>query len=179
MGSRRRTIRRVQSPIQNTCLPDASTRPTRIAVTGQILITLLLLASFVSGVMVWWGKKSQLEEAFAPSWLHTMLIVHGSLNPFLCVLFGYLLCHHIRFGWRMRANMVSGFIMEAAFAGLILTGAGLYYAGSEEWRAKIMMAHHILGVLLPLGLGGHWIMGLVWANKQVTPETPDRSLSGG
>jgi hypothetical protein len=125
----------------------------------------LLLASFVSGILVWRGKHLQLENQETPSWLPDMIVVHGSLNPFLCVLFGYLLCQHIRVGWQMRANLVSGFIMEAAFAGLILSGAGLYYVGAEEWREWISIAHRACGVLLPASLAWHWLAGLAWARR--------------
>ena len=147
-------------------VPDSATRPTHLSAAAQAVVTFLLAASLVSGVLVWRGKHVQLTEGFTPDWLPWAVIVHGSLNPFLCTLFGYLLCQHIRVGWQMRANVISGFIIEAVFAGLILTGVGLYYAGSETWRANLALAHRILGVLLPLGLATHWIAGLAWARKQ-------------
>jgi len=152
--------------------PDPATRPTRLSPAGQAAISLLLLLSLVSGVMIWRGKSIQAQELASPDWLHGAVVLHGALNPFLCVLFGYLLCQHIRVGWQMRANLVSGFLMEAAFAGLILTGAGLYYAGSAEWRERLEWAHRIMGILLPLALASHWIAGLLWAKKAVQGGVP-------
>ncbi|HPU54692.1 MAG TPA: hypothetical protein PLH97_00210 [Verrucomicrobiota bacterium] len=149
-----------------TAKADPASRPTRIAAAGQTVITLLLLAAFVSGALVWWGKRLQLQEGVSPSWLLGALVVHGSLNPALCALFGYLLCHHIRVGWQMRANLLSGFFMEAVFAGQILTGVGLYYAGSEAFRGALSSIHSVLGVLLPVGLAWHWWSGLRWARRQ-------------
>ncbi len=70
-----------------------------------------------------------------------------------------------RLGWQLRANLLTGFSMEVIFAGQILSGAGLYYAGSPEWRNVLVGAHRILGVLLPLGLAAHWLAGTRWAKK--------------
>jgi hypothetical protein len=84
------------------------------------------------------------------------------LNPILCILLGWLLCHHIRRGWQMRANLISGFAMELTFAGLILTGTGLYYVGAE-WRDQLVLAHRVLGLLFPATMALRWITGLRWA----------------
>lgn len=145
---------------------DPSTRPTRIPGLGQILILLVLGLSFVSGALVWWGQTVQAQELVTPAWLRPTLLLHGSLNPVLCILFGWLLCHHIRRGWQMRANLISGFAMEAVFAGLILTGPALYYVGTE-WRDQLILAHRVLGLLFPATLALHWISGLLWARKVV------------
>ena len=101
----------------------------------------------------------------SPPWLHGLLVLHGCLNPFLCALFGFLCCQHIRMGWHLKANLVTGFSIEFVFAGLILSGAGLYYAGSTEWRNTFLWSHRVLGLLLPLGLAAHWAAGLHWAKK--------------
>jgi hypothetical protein len=156
-------------PDPNSQTPDPSTRPTRIPLIGQILILLLLAASFVSGVLMWWGKQVQADEMVTPVWLHGTVVVHGALNPFLCILFGYLLCHHVRVGWQLRANLISGLFMEVAFMGMILSGIGLYYAASPDWREKLVLTHRILGLLLPLGLAGHWVSGLLWARQHRRP----------
>jgi hypothetical protein len=145
--------------------PDPKTRPTRLSCPGQVIVAVLLGASFVSGVMVWYGKRIQADELSSPAWLQPAITVHGCLNPVLCILFGYLVCQHIRVGWQMRANLVTGFLMEAVFALMILSGAGLYYVGDPEWRDRIVFLHQILGVALPLALALHWIAGLCWGRK--------------
>src|SRR5688572_19693874 len=108
-----------------------STRPSRLPALGQLAIALLLFGSFVSGVLIWWGKTVQAHEMVTPGWLRPAFVLHGALNPLLCMLFGYLLCHHIRVGWQLRANLLTGFLMEGVFVGLILTGVGMYYLGEE------------------------------------------------
>ena len=144
---------------------DPSTRPSRLHPLAQALVVLLLLISFASGAMVWWGQTIQLQQSEAPAWLHGCLVVHGCLNPFLCGLFGYLSYQHFRTGWQLRANLVMGFLLEGLFLGLILSGVGLYYAGGEDWRNRLILIHRTLGILLPLGLVGHWVAASRWVKK--------------
>lgn len=144
---------------------NPATRPTRLASWEHWLVAGLLALSFLSGVAVWFGQTVQARELAAPAWLHPMLVLHGALNPFQCALFGWLAFQHIRVGWRMRANLLTGFAMEFVFAGLILTGLGLYYAGSPAWRDGFVWAHRVLGLLLPVSLAVHWVAGLRWAEK--------------
>jgi len=146
--------------------PVPAQRPTRLSVWGQWTVALMLLASFVSGVGIWWGQTIQAEALSTPQWLRPALVLHGALNPFQCVLCGFLLCHHIRVGWQMRANLVSGILMEVVFVALILSGIGLYYS-PEAWRAGIVWSHRVLGLALPVSLGFHWITALFWV-KRVT-----------
>jgi hypothetical protein len=131
---------------------------------------MLLLASFVSGIAIWWGKTIQTEEMVSPSWLRGAVVLHGCLNPVQCVLFGILLCHHIRVGWQMRANLVAGFLLEAVFAALILTGVGLYYA-PDSWHESIEWTHRICGIALPVLLGFHWIAAHFWIRRVTAPAT--------
>src|SRR6266511_5620287 len=144
---------------------DPARRPSRLSLPAHFMVVLLLCLAFLSGLLVWWGQTIQADALETPAWLRTCVVLHGGLNPFLCALFGYLCCQHIRYGWQLRANLVTGLTMEFLFAGLILSGVGLYYAGSKEWREVMVAGHRAMGVLLPLGLGAHWWVGLHWAKK--------------
>jgi hypothetical protein len=155
---------------------DPATRPSRIPLLGQLAVILLLGTSFGSGVLLWWGQTIQARDLATPPWLHGCLVLHGSLNPLLCILFGVLLWHHIRVGWTLRANLLSGFLMEAVFAGLIASGVGLYYIGNDATRASVVLLHRGLGLLLPLTLAAHWFSGIRWAGK-ATPPAPPRNFA--
>ena len=148
---------------------DPAARPSRLPLFTHVVVVLLLSLSFISGLLVWQGQRIEAEIIATPVWLHTWLhasvVLHGSLNPFLCVLFGYLCCQHIRVGWQLRANFVTGITMEIVFGGLILSGVGLYYAGAAESRDVCVQTHRILGLLLAPVLGMHWVAGLRWAKK--------------
>jgi len=144
---------------------DPAARPSRLPLFTHIVVILLLSLSLVSGLLVWQGQRIQTQTMETPVWLHTSLVVHGGLNPFLCVLFGYLCCQHIRVGWQLRANLLTGITMEIVFVGLILSGIGLYYAGAAESRDICVQTHRVLGLVLAPALGMHWIAGLRWAKK--------------
>lgn len=144
---------------------DPGTRPSRLSLLVHVALVVLLAVSFASGLAVWRGQFLQAEELVSPGWLRPALVLHGCLFPLQCVLFGVLLANHVRLGWQLRANLVSGFVMEAVFVGLILTGAGLYYVGAEDWRERIIWTHRLLGLALPVTLGVHWFMGHRWASR--------------
>ncbi len=140
-------------------------RPNRLTRMVHAITLLLLSASFISGILIWRGVYLQEARAENPNWLRTCVVLHGGLNPFLCALFGYFVCDHIRIGWQLRANRLSGFLMETCFAALILTGVSLYYSGSETLRASLVTVHRILGLTLPVCLITHWIAGQRWARS--------------
>lgn len=132
---------------------------------------MLLLLSLISGAVVWWEQtvQSRLDPLDAPASFSVRgwLVLHGWLNPFLCVLFGYLCVQHVHPGWESRASRLSGAAMLIVFGGLILTGAGLYYVGSEGGRTVLVWAHRLLGVLWPLALAGHGWQGIRAAKRTV------------
>jgi hypothetical protein len=140
-------------------------RPSRLSLMIHISVVSMLLAAFVSGVAVWYGETVNAEGAERSFPVHAWRTLHGILNPFLCIIFGYLLCTHIRYGWAMRGNWVSGLLMEVNFALLILTGIGLYYA-PESWRSTAVSTHRLAGVVLPAILTFHWIAAQFWVKKR-------------
>ena len=141
-------------------------RPSRLPLLAHITVVALLLLSFISGALIWYGEyvNDITDLNSTPFNVQPWRVLHGVLNPFLCVLFGSLLIQHIRIGWRIKANRVSGFLMEAVISLLILTGAGIYYA-PESWQEWIAPTHKIFGLLVPLSLTIHWIAAQIWVKK--------------
>ena len=66
---------------------EAATRPSRLPALTHITVVVLLSLSFISGLGVWRGEILQARSLETPAWLHGSLILHGCLNPLLCVLF--------------------------------------------------------------------------------------------
>jgi hypothetical protein len=64
--------------------PDPAARPSRLSVFAHAAVVSLLTLSFVSGILVWRGENLQEHGLETPRWLHGCLVMHGSLNPFLC-----------------------------------------------------------------------------------------------
>lgn len=148
-----------------------SKRPTRLSTPTLAVLGALLTGSLISGLLVWYGQNANshldglgLDPANAfPT--HFWRTIHGLLNPLLCFAFGWLSCEHVPGGWKMQANRASGAVVVAAIGLLILSGAGLYYAGDERLIAACRWTHRLAGVGLPLLLAGHWLAALRWVKN--------------
>lgn len=140
-------------------------RPNRLTPAVHTMTLAVLGLSFVSGVLIWRGVYLQQMHSETPGWLRACVVIHGTLNPFLCALFGYFVCDHIRLGWQLQANRITGLLMEVCFAALILTGIALYYSGGETVRAVCVTAHRVLGLAMPVCLAAHWIAAHRWVQS--------------
>jgi hypothetical protein len=146
-------------------LPPASSRPSRLSIAAHVVVVGSLAISFFSGVALWYGQNASSETLTPPAWLHSARLIHGVLNPVLCAVFGYLVAQHIRYGWALRANWVTGLIMEIAFAALIVSALAVYYADEGGLRSASVWVHRISGAALPVVLTGHWVAARIWIKK--------------
>ena len=92
----------------------------------------------------------------ASAWL---LMLHGGAAMLFLLLLGALVALHVRIGWRLGNNRISGSIMLTLNAVLIVTAFGLYYAGSETLRGWISDIHIAIGLGFPLLIGLHALLG--------------------
>jgi hypothetical protein len=92
-----------------------------------------------------------------PWWLR----VHGAAVMGFLVAFGALLPGHIGRGWRQGLNLGSGLAMLVAAAILTLSGYGLYYVVSDEWRSWTSLLHWTVGLASAPALALH-----VWRGKR-------------
>lgn len=126
----------------------------------RYLLYIVLLALFLSGAAwAYWNHLTALPgdfEASAKSWV---MKIHGGAAMAILVLIGMLLNGHVRFAWRARRNRTNGSIFLSAFAVLIITGYGLYYAGGEKLRAATSWIHLAVGLALPILLLIHILLG--------------------
>lgn len=146
-------------------LPDANSRPSRLGALAHSVVVGALLLSFISGILIWYGQTVSERSFTAPPWMHGCRVLHGILNPLLCGVFGYLVCQHIRYGWALRANWVSGFAMEGVFLLLLVSALPVYYADEGVFRTACVWIHRGAGVSLPAVLLGHWILARIWVRK--------------
>jgi hypothetical protein len=101
--------------------------------------------------------------ASEPLWLR----LHGAAAMAALTVFGSLFPSHIVRAWRLRKNLGSGLSMLCLVLLLVATGYGLYYAGDEETRPWISMAHWIGGMLAAFGLALH-----AWLGKRASQPLP-------
>ncbi|WP_407122599.1 hypothetical protein [Bradyrhizobium sp. STM 3561] len=89
----------------------------------------------------------------------TMLMVHGGVAMLALLLLGALIPVHVLRAWRTRKNRVSGLVMAAFNAVLIVTAFGLYYLGSDAVRPWTSWIHLGAGFSLSLMLPVHVWLG--------------------
>ena len=74
-----------------------------------------------------------------------VITAHGVTACFSVFLFGTISAGHIRVGWILRKNKVTGIGNIVTLSLMILTGLGLYY-GSEEIRDLAVLLHWVSGL---------------------------------
>ncbi len=88
-----------------------------------------------------------------------MLMVHGGAAMLALLMIGALIPLHLLRSWRARKNRVTGSVMAAFNAVLIVTAFGLYYLGSEAVRPWMSWIHIGAGLLLALMFPLHIVLG--------------------
>src|SRR4029077_1191872 len=118
-------------------------------------------ALFITGV-AWLIADARKASASGEDWQGASpywLMIHGGAAMLLLWLLGALFPVHIRRTWTSRRNRFAGTVMVAINALLIVTAFGLYYAGSETLRPWINDAHIAAGLLLPVLILIHVVLG--------------------
>lgn len=119
---------------------------------------LYLICLFVSITGVLWFFSHDLMQADPNDFQRWMLTLHGAASFLATLIFGSMLTNHVRIGWVLKRNLVTGMCVFAIFCVLIITAFLLYY-GSEDYRSYDRWLHIGIGicafVLLPL----HVVLG--------------------
>jgi hypothetical protein len=88
-----------------------------------------------------------------------MLMVHGGVAMLTLMALGALIPLHFLRAWHARKNLVSGLLMAAFNAVLIVTAFGLYYLGSESVRPWMSWIHIAAGTCVALMFPIHVLLG--------------------
>ena len=105
-----------------------------------------------------WQKDISTDEIWQQL-AANMLMLHGGVAMLALLLLGALIPVHLLRAWRSGRNRVSGSIMAALNATLILTAFGLYYLGSENMRPWMSWTHIVAGFTLAVMLPIHVMLG--------------------
>ena len=120
----------------------------------------VLALVFLSGVAwAYWNHLVASPGDFEMSAKAWAMKIHGAAAMAVLVVIGTLLNAHVRFAWRARRNRINGSVFLSAFAVLTITGYGLYYAGGERLRAWTSWIHLAIGLVLPILLLLHILLG--------------------
>ncbi len=123
----------------------------------------ILWGSGALWVLIEWFKDPELGTA--RTLLQTLSMkIHGAIMLVFLAMLGTLLAH-VRRGWILKANRLSGCFNIGINALLALTGWLLYYITDDTARAWTSLIHWSIGLsALPL-LYGHIWLGRAWASK--------------
>ena len=134
--------------------------PIRLKRLQRYFLYGVLALLFLSGVAwTYWNylvASSGDSEMSAKAWA---MKVHGAAAMAVLVLIGMLVNEHVRLAWRAGRNRTNGSVFLSAFAVLTITGYGLYYAGGEKLRAWTSWIHLGVGLVLPILLLIHILLG--------------------
>ncbi len=120
----------------------------------------VLALLFFSGVAwTYWNYLAVSPGDFGTSAKIWTMKIQGASAMAILVLIGMLLSGHVRFAWRAGRNRANGSMFLSAFALLIITGYGLYYAGGERLRAWTSWIHLSVGLVLAILLLIHIFLG--------------------
>lgn len=120
-------------------------------------------ALFVSGLL-WlvfrrWvrveGEFGASAHPLEPWWLK----LHGAAAMAFLLVLGTLVRGHVRLGWKLHQNRLSGSTLLATNALLAATGWALYYVGGESVRAWVSVLHWGLGLAAPALILVHVVRG--------------------
>ena len=88
-----------------------------------------------------------------------MLMLHGITAMIALILLGAMIPLHIQRSWRAGKNRITGSVMVATNAVLVVTASGLYYAGSDLLRTFAANVHIAAGLAVPALIVTHIVLG--------------------
>ena len=106
----------------------------------------------------WMYAQGRLEDEGWETIPRLLMKIHGGAAMLALLVLGALTAH-IRRGWKADKNRLSGVVLIAVNAFLIVTGYGLYYAGSESLREWLSRWHGWIGLVSGVLLPAHVIAG--------------------
>lgn len=138
-------------------------RPTRLPRWQEYAVYVSLGALTLTG-LVWlgldWGVR--VEGEFGPERHpaeHWALIAHGIAAYAFLVVGGAMIPVHVKLGWSLERNKVSGLWLGVGSVVAAITALGLYYLGGDGSRSIASLAHWLVGLVLIPALIIHAVRG--------------------
>lgn len=138
-------------------------RPTRLPRWQEYAVYVSLGALIATG-LVWLGLDwwVRIEGEFGPERHpaeHWSLIAHGIAAYAFLVVGGAMIPVHVKLGWSLDRNKVSGIWLGSACIIAAISALGLYYLGGEGTRSTASLAHWLVGLVLIPALVIHAVRG--------------------
>jgi uncharacterized membrane protein len=129
-------------------------KPARLMLHGTIS---LLFLSGLGWIAVHYA--SDVDEMRRLAAESIMLKFHGGAAFAMLIAAGAMFAHHVRRAWLLGRNRVSGAVVIAILAVLIVTAYALYYLATDSSRPSISAMHWIVGVAFVPMLIAHMTIG--------------------
>ncbi|MBI1869173.1 MAG: hypothetical protein HYS06_12915 [Methylocystis sp.] len=137
------------------------------------LVYAAVAALFATGAG--WLVADQLKDTDAGEFWQAvtanLLMVHGGLAMAMLLLLGALGPLHVGRSWRAGKNRLTGAVVAASNAALVITAFGLYYFGSRDLRSWTSDLHIVVGFALPAFMFVHILVGR--RNGSINERGPD------
>lgn len=128
--------------------------------TQRRVLYAILALLFVSGaVWAWLQYLASPVDEVVGQWKTWSLQLHGAAAMAALVVIGMLLGTHVKSAWRANRNPLNGVLLLTVLGILTVTGYALYYAGNELLRTWSSWIHLGIGLLLPIALLIHIVVG--------------------
>jgi hypothetical protein len=137
----------------------------------KAVVYLSFLALLVTGVVFLYAQPRIEEEAWEKV-PRQMLKIHGGAAMIALMVLGAVSLH-VKRGWKAKKNRLSGVLLLAVNAFLIVTGYGLYYAGDEAWREWMSRWHGWIGLGTFVLLPAHVLAGRIIMKRWQRRKHPD------
>lgn len=130
-------------------------RPLKAAAIPRAASWALLLSAGLSGAALWLSQALAPGSERAAAWVGPCLKLHGFAAAVALVLLGMILAAHLGAAWKHGGRRPSGVPLLAVLLLISLNGWALYYTADEVLRPRMVLAHKVLAVLLPLFYAAH------------------------
>lgn len=122
----------------------------------------------------------QIEGEFGPQshpWQYPALQVHGGSAMLMTMLIGAMLLNHVPASWRTHRSRPHGLLLAGSLLTMLILAWCLYYLGQAGARDWVATVHWVVGLTLPLQLGGHVLLGR--KSRQLARASLGRSVPVG
>ena len=130
----------------------------------QNFIFFVLLVSWCSGIAFYiFSHWITIDGDFGPEkhpWQYPMLQIHGAAAFLMMMSFGAMLAAHVPHSWKLKRSRGIGLTLVSVMAFQMITAYILYYLAGEETRPWFVNAHAAVGLMIPVLLVAHIMMGV-------------------
>ena len=145
-------------------------KPTLILTFSLLFITgLLLLPSFAQFKLEWdfdWLYESPFNLISQGGFRQISTFLHALSGWTMLGFLGAIWSIHMRNHWRKKENSMNGIWFVLSWAFLFISALGIYYLGDATLSHTSSIIHTLLGLVMPLLLIQHIVLGRRTVNKR-------------